>query len=129
VCKPQNYNRFFPAAARDGRCVLARGREKCGILFPVRLLGPFDYVYGIREGGDHSRRVPLPTPSRPSQHRTVSPCSTSEYVDHKRNRIAAFFVFFDVSSRLFVHISTTVDFFHSSDHEYIIKLFQSINRL
>lgn len=76
------YNRSFPAAVCDvgDRCVL-RGRVKCGrILFPVRLLlllGPFDYVYGIRKGGDHSRRIPLPSSFFAAV--PASPCTPSTW--------------------------------------------------
>lgn len=75
------YNRSFPTAVRDvgDRCVL-RGRVKCGrILFPVRLLlllGPFDYVYGIRKGGDHSRQIPLPSSFCAI---SASPCTLSTW--------------------------------------------------
>jgi len=120
--------RWRSDTARDGRCVLARGREKCGILFPVRLLGPYDYVYGIREGGDHSRRVPLPTPSRPSQHRTVSPCSTSEYGPQAKSYCRVLRLLRRFFSLVRTHIRHC-GFFHSSDHDHISKLFQSINRL
>lgn len=111
---------------RDDRCALRGAAKNVDVsYFPFRLLGPFDYVYGIREGGDHSRRIPLSSSffALPSQHRTVSPCSTFEYVDHKRNRI--------IASALLPNFSLartdTVDFVRPFTN--IMKLLQSINRL
>jgi len=129
VFKPRNYNRFFPAAARDGRCVLRGAAKNVVSYFPFVFLARSTMStasarVGIVRGGYRYRLLHgLPSIGRYLLAVPPSTWITSEIVLSRSSSSSRFLL--ACSS----HTSVTVDFFHSSDHKYIIKLFQNIDRL